>query len=165
MKILRWLDENLEKTICTALALLMIAVLFLQVVMRRGFNRSLFWSEELARYTMIWLIYIGVSYAAKLKRHIKIEGFLSVIPKASRPYMLLFGEILFWGFAVFIVIVSFGLVQLQMEFGARSPALDIPLSVVYAAPTVGFLLTTIRQTQVIIGCIKDIKQGKEESDG
>ena len=64
-KVIRWLDENLESTLCMILLSTFTIVLFLQVVMRKMFNNSLSWSEELARYLFIWMVFIGISYGAK----------------------------------------------------------------------------------------------------
>lgn len=71
MKFLKLIDEYLEMSICVALISVIAVVLGLQVFMRYVMQNSLSWSEELARYLFIWLIYIGISYGAKIMRHIK----------------------------------------------------------------------------------------------
>jgi len=65
-------------------------------------RNSLVWSEELARYLFIWLIYIGISYGAKIMKHIKIEAALGLFPKKVRPVIVIIGDILFLGFSLFI---------------------------------------------------------------
>lgn len=66
MKILKWLDNYLELTVSVFLMSLMTVLIFLQVIMRYVMHNSLSWSEELARYTFVWLIYIAISYGSKL---------------------------------------------------------------------------------------------------
>ena len=66
MKVLRFLDDNLEKMLCTITLALMSAIIVLQVFFRYVLNNSLAWSEELARYLFIWTIYIGISYGVGL---------------------------------------------------------------------------------------------------
>ena len=62
-KILKFLNDYLEETICIILMSVMTIIIFIQVIMRYVMHNSLSWSEELARYCFIWLIYIGaVSY-------------------------------------------------------------------------------------------------------
>ena len=57
MKALRFLDENIEKMLCVIALALMSAVIVAQVFCRYVLNSSLSWSEELARYLFIWMIY------------------------------------------------------------------------------------------------------------
>ena len=159
-KLLKWLDENLEMSISIVLISVMTLLIFVQVIMRYVFKSSLSWSEELARYIFIWLIYFGVSYGAKIRKHIRIDAFVALFPKPIRKYLPLVGDILFFAFAVFIVRTSFSMVMKQAMLGQTSPAMRIPLTIVYAAPMVGFTLTAIRQIQSILFRIR-VLQGKE----
>jgi TRAP-type C4-dicarboxylate transport system permease small subunit len=136
-------------------------LLFIQVVMRRVFGNSLTWSEELARYIFIWLIYFGISYGAKAMKHIKIEAFLAVFPRKIRPFVKILGALLFLVFALFVIFTSFELVQKQIRLKQRSPAIHIPMWVIYSAPLCGFILTSIRQVQVIILDIRNLKKNGE----
>lgn len=150
MKVIKWLDNHLEVSLGMFLLTSMTIILFIQVIARRVFNNSLVWSEELARYIFIWLVYLGISYGAKQLRHIKIEGALALFPKFLRPYVILLGSLLFLAYSVIIIYTGYDLVLRQVALNQISPALGIPLSVIYAAPVVGFLFAGIRQVQVII---------------
>ena len=141
-KILKWLDDNIELYICVFLMSFMTLLVFVQVVMRYVFNNSLSWSEELARYTFIWLIYIGISYGCKLRKHIKIDA----------------------AFAVYITYTGFFYSMEQIQFDMRSAALKIPYQYIYMSTVVGFGLATIREIQTIIYRVKCLKNG-EEYDG
>lgn len=163
-KTLRWLDNNFEKVITIFLMCVMTIILFIQVVMRRVFNNSLTWSEELARYLFIWLIYIAISTGAKQMAHLKVEAFLNLFPKKLRPYIVIFAELLFLAFAVVIAYYSTILVMKQISIGQVSPAIGIPMWIVYLAPVVGFILTAIRQIQVIIFRIKELRVPEKEVD-
>ena len=144
-KILKWLDDNIELYICVFLMSFMTLLVFVQVVMRYVFNNSLSWSEELARYTFIWLIYIGISYGCKLRKHIKIDAALYLFPKKVRPYVVLLGDILFVAFAVYITYTGFFYSMEQIQFDMRSAALKIPYQYIYMSTVVGFGLATIRE--------------------
>ena len=125
------------------------------------FNNSLSWSEELARYVFIWLIYIGISYGCKLRKHIKIDAALNLFPKKVRPYIVVLGDILFIVFAVYIVYTGTVYSLSQMQYNMRSPALKIPNEFVYMSTVVGFGLAVIRQIQTIIYRVKCLKNGEE----
>lgn len=161
MKLLKWLDQYFEESICILLMSSMSILLFIQVVMRRFFGNSLTWSEELARYIFIWLIYFGISYGAKAMKHIKIEAFLAVFPRKIRPLVKILGNLLFLAFALFIIFTSFELVQKQIKLKQQSPAMHIPMWVIYSAPLCGFVLTSFRQVQVIVSDVRNLKKGRE----
>lgn len=161
MKILKILDEKLELYISIALMSLMTIIIFVQVFMRYVMKNSLVWSEELARYLFIWLIYMGISYGAKEMKHIKIDAALGLFPKKVRPIVVIIGDILFLGFALFIVYTGFTVVQKQIRLGQTSPAMHMPMWIIYAAPVLGFALTSIRQVQAIIYRVNMLKKGGE----
>jgi TRAP-type C4-dicarboxylate transport system permease small subunit len=161
MKIFKLLDEYFEIAVGCVLISLMTIIIFIQVVMRYVFQNSLVWSEELARYIFIWLIYLGLSYGAKMMKHIKIDAALSLFPKTARPYVVILGDILFLAFALFIIATSLEIVQKQLILGQTSPALQVPMWTVYAAPLVGFTLTAIRQIQTIRYRVSTLHEGDE----
>lgn len=149
MKILHWLDHYLEECICVALMSAMTIMIFIQVVMRYIFSASLSWSEELARYFFVWLIYIGTSYGCKHLQHIKIDAALGLFPKKLRPYIILLGDFLILAFATYILLTGTQLVNLQIIYGKVSSAMQIPMAAVDLAPVAGFGLVIIRQIQSI----------------
>lgn len=161
-KVLKWLDEYLEMSICIILMSAMTLLVFVQVIMRYVFQNSLSWSEELARYLFIWLIYIGISYGCKIMKHIKIDAGLKLFPKKMRPLIVVLGDLLVLGFAIYIVITGYELILMQVRLHKVSPALQLPLQYVNAAPVAGFALAAVRQIQTIIYRIKSIKEGGAE---
>ncbi len=158
MRFLKLLDEKFEASICIVLISVMTLLIFIQVIMRYFVGSSLAWSEELARYLFIWLIYLGIPYAARKMKHVKIEATLSLFPKSIRHHIVTVGDILFLVFCLVITVTSYSLVMKQMASGQYSPAMHLPMWIVYLAPCVGFALTSFRQVQVIIYRIKTPKE-------
>lgn len=163
--IIKWLDEYLEISLCVILMAAMTFLIFIQVVMRYVFSNSLSWSEELARYIFIWLIYLGISYGCKIIKHIKIDAAMYLFPKKIRPYIAIIGDVIFFAFAIYIMVTGFQLCGMQIKLGKTSPAMQLPFQYVYAAPPVGFALAAIRQVQTIIYRIQMIKKGEEVVEG
>ena len=75
MKVLKWLDNNLEQAILLILLCGMTIVMGGQIIARYAFSASLSWSEELTRYLFIWCGFLSVSYCSKKCLSIKIEQF------------------------------------------------------------------------------------------
>ena len=154
MKVLKFLDEHLEKIFCVVFLALMSAIIVLQVFFRYVLNNSLSWSEELARYLFIWMIYIGISYGVKLDKHICVDAVYSFAPKSIKRYYAIIGYLLFLLFAVAMVYFGILVVGMQISSGQVSPAMGVPMQYVYAAPVVGFVLTAIRLVQKVIEAIR-----------
>lgn len=157
---LSFLDKNFEKIICVFLISLISLVLGFQVFMRYIMHASLGWSEELARYCFVWLVFMGISFGAREMRHIKIDAGLFCFPKFLRKYVVIIGEVLFLIFSIWIAYLSIGLVEKQIMIEQLSPAMRIPMWVVYSAPLVGFTLTSIRVVQAIVYTVKNINDPK-----
>ncbi len=158
-KILKWLDEYFEISVSVVLMLVMTAVIFVQVIMRYIFSNSLSWSEELARYIFIWIIYLSISFGAKRLSHIKIESALLLFPKKLRPYIVCLGDLIVFAFCIHVVYTGWGNMILQNR--SKSAALGIPMSMIYAAPVVGFFLTAIREVQVMLNRVRELRKGEE----
>ena len=131
MKVLKFLDENLEKMLCVIFLALMSIIIVLQVFFRYVLNNSLSWSEELARYLFIWMIYVGISYGVKMHKHICVDAVYTFMPKSIKR-----------GYAIVAV-------GMQISSGQVSPAMGLPMQYVYAAPVVGMVLTVVRLVQKI----------------
>lgn len=158
---MKFLNEHLEACFIVPLMFLMSIIIFIQVVMRYVFHSSLTWSEELARYLFVWLVYFSVAYTAKKEAHIRIDAAINVYPKKARPYVEIISETIVLVFAVFIAITSVTVFQKISASGQVSPALQVPMQFIYAAPLVGFVLTAIRQVQCIARKIKALRDHEE----
>ena len=69
-----------NELVIALLAAVTVAVTLLQVVFRYVLGSSLSWSEELARYLFIWVIFLGVASAARRGQHMAVEA----LPRFSR---------------------------------------------------------------------------------
>ena len=157
MKIVKWLNEYFEEYILVILSAFTVAIIFLQVVMRYVFGDSLTWSEEIARYAFIWMIYIGVSYAVKRKKHLGVDALSMLFDRKGQIIISMIANI---SFLIFAVSMTYFGIDIVLKVTRTSAAVQIPLSWVYAAPVVGFILTTIRLLQNLIAEVKELKSKK-----
>lgn len=157
MKVVRYIDDNLEKILVILLLGAMSLIIGFQVFMRYIMKASLSWSEEVARYMFIWLTYIGISYGVKTNRHIKVDAAMYIFPKGLRKYVAILGNLLFLAFALIIVKNSIATSGKILSLGQASPAVGIPMGFVYMAPLVGFAIVVLRLLQSIFYEIKSVK--------
>lgn len=150
MRLLRKLFDNLEEYLLTFALGSMVVYIFMQILLRYVFNLPLAWTEELARFTFVWLIYLGASLAVKKQRHLRVDAALFLFPKAIRPYITLLGDLLFLLFAV-ILTKETATLTYTVTFIRRqvSPAMQIPMGLAYLAIPLSFGLMIIRLCQNI----------------
>ncbi|MCM3571019.1 TRAP transporter small permease [Neobacillus mesonae] len=155
MKIVKWLDEHFEEYLLILLSIFTVVVIFSQVVMRYAFSNSLSWSEEIARYAFIWLIYIGVSFGVKKKKHLGVDAFTLLF---ERKGQLIIGMLANLAFLVFAAVISYYGYDIVLRVTRLSAAIELPLKWVYAAPVFGMILTAIRLIQNITLEFRELKQ-------
>lgn len=108
----------------------MTVVVAVQVFFRYVLNQSLFWSEELARFLLVWLSFLGASVAYRRKAHPGIDVLYAKMPAALQKVAAVAVHLA--SLALFAVMVFFGyrfayFVRLQI-----SPALYLPKWVVFS---------------------------------
>lgn len=114
---------------------LMFLSVLLQVVSRYVFAHPVAWSEELARYLMIWSASLATSEAYFRKSHVGVTVLGDFIPnRFKRWHQQLVHCIVLMLMAV---IVYYGVELSQLVSGQESPALSIPMAVAYLAIPVG----------------------------
>lgn len=132
---------------------------FMQVVFRFILNSPLAWTEELARYCLVFLTFLGAAYAMAMKQHVLVEFFTNLFPPIGRK--------IFYTVATLVNLFFFGLMiyyglQLSMNSMEQlSPVLRIPMGAIYAViPVSGFLLVV----NTLSTYIQDIKKGDNPND-
>lgn len=135
------------------LGALMVGVVAAQVFFRYVLNHSLFWSEELARYILVWLTFLGASVAYRRGAHPRID-LLASRSNPRRERTLRIGAHLV-AMAFFLLLVIYGaqfayFVRLQI-----SPALQLPKWIVMLVLPVSGLLMLLHALAAILTAIRE----------
>jgi len=104
------------------------------------------WAEELARYCMIWILFFGISAAAKRGEHFCVTAFTLLLPQQFQKALIVVRMILMTGFTLFVGRFCIFVLQHQMRMGQISPSLQWPMWTMYSAVLVGCVLMLIRYT-------------------
>ncbi|KPK01879.1 MAG: C4-dicarboxylate ABC transporter permease [Gemmatimonas sp. SG8_28] len=99
-------------------------------------------TDELARYLLIWIGLLGASYAAGRNMHLAIDLLPAKLTGRSRWYLNLVIEASVFLFALAVLVVGgINLVRLTLTLGQTSAALHVPLGYVYLVlPLSGVLM-------------------------
>lgn len=100
------------------------------------------WTEELARYLLIWVGLLGAAYAHRLKMHLAIDVFTERFTGNTKYYSGLFIETCVFFFALIVMFIGgMNLMNLTFELQQTSAALQIKMGYVYSVvPLSGILI-------------------------
>lgn len=153
--------DKIEKNILIFSLLAATLILFLQVVMRKVFNNSLSWSEELARYIFMWQIWCGISIAQRQGRHIQVDLIFRLVRGWGKKAVRILVALINIAFCCLMVYVGWQVVSTHLALGTLSPAMRIPMWLVYLSLPFSFFVTMIRYVQ---GLIQDIEGGPKPAN-
>jgi TRAP-type C4-dicarboxylate transport system permease small subunit len=131
------LERGLETILC-AILVAMALVLFGQVVFRYVLHRPLSWSEEVARFLLMWAGMLGAAYAFKTRAHFALEFVARRVRPRWRKLLVAVNTLAMAGFLVTFIWSSLELVADAMTNIA--PGSQLPMAVPYASAPVGGLL-------------------------
>ena len=149
MKALLFLERYFERALLTLSLLSMATILFLQVIMRYFLRAPFVWSEEISRYMLVWSAIIGVSLAVRERKHISVDFLPILFGERSHRWFSLISLVSVLAFSCIMVTASIPLIERLAAIGQTSPALGIPMWMVYSAVPVGFGLTILRTIQAL----------------
>ena len=141
--------NNIEEFIVVPLVAVMTAVIILQVFFRYVLKGSLPWSEELSRYLMIWVTFVGASIGVKRGAHVGVEMLVMILPKNVQSIVKYLRIIIVAIFGIVVFSASLGILHRQIVYHQISPAMRIPMWWAYAAVPVGTFLMTVRFVQTL----------------
>lgn len=125
---------NLEQFVGAALVAALFFLVLAQVVSRYAFGRPLVWSEELARFTLIWLTFVGAAFVMAYRRHI-VVSFFRLSDRAWLALETISSVVMI---TVALVVLPAGMEFVQSNAGVLSPASGVPLGWIKASALVGF---------------------------
>lgn len=150
MNLAKWIDDRLEETLLIVIVLCIIVVMTLQVFMRKVLHQPLIWPEELCRYLFLWSGYISIGFCFKHGLHLKIDFFMKKFSQKTQKFFGILGQVIIFCFLIYILYSSVLVFGKVSQFHQKSPALNIPMSVIYFAPVFGYGLGILRFLQHLI---------------
>lgn len=131
----------MEIILISIFGLLVIDVLG-QVFSRYILNTSFAFTEELARFSLIWLSILGAAYLNGKREHLSMDFLYTNLAVKYRKKVLIFIEICILLFALIVMVIGgFNLVYTTLHLEQLSGTLRIPLGYIYAIlPLSGLLI-------------------------
>ncbi|HKY87473.1 MAG TPA: TRAP transporter small permease [Pseudorhodoplanes sp.] len=152
------LSRKAVRFICLVLLAALIVTPLLQIVMRGIFNVPMSGAEELARYFLICLSFIGASYVTLEGGQIRMEEIQALIP--PMPRWLLQMGIELCGVAVFGIFLVASVVTIANNLRNQTPTLEMPFWLFMAPLAVGSLLLIVETMAMFV---HTLRRGRPEA--
>ena len=169
-----YLLNHTEEIVIVAMFAVMVAVIFVQVIMRKCGN-SLTWSEELGKFLFVWITWLGISLGERKGEHIKITMLTDRLPFRVAQVVNILSEIIviiicavtfYYGITL---VFSWGYLDariMRSHLGTHYAGIKISVSWGYLAVVVGCGLMILRSVWGFGRSLKYLFKGAPaEQDG
>jgi TRAP-type C4-dicarboxylate transport system permease small subunit len=130
-----------------ALFWLLGATVLYQFITRYVLNDSAAWTEEVARYMLIGVVFIGAAIGVRKNNHIQVDFFYRHMPAMMGRWLSRLVDVLRIAFFVAAAVMT---VQMMLKIGGntRMTVIDAPMNIVYGVCCIGFIAMAWRSLQV-----------------
>lgn len=134
----------------------MILAVLQSVVWRYFLHIPLKINEELSRYVMIIGVFYGVSMACRYKAHVGMTFLVDKLPPKTRRIMQIIAKLIETGVYIECILLMKNFISAIKRFNPSSPAMQVPMVLVYTLIMISFVFSSIRSIMVFIDtlCLK-----------
>lgn len=152
-------DSFLEWVMALLLGVMVLDV-FWGVITRYLLESQSSWTDELARFLLVWLSIMGAAYASGKKMHIAIDLLPKQLNAKQQKYLDIIIHLIVLLFAVSVFLIGgIRYVYISFALGQTSPALQIPIGFVYIVlPISGAFILYYKLSELFI-LLKNSKNG------
>ena len=142
--------SRLVESLVILIAGIIVTIVTAEVILRYLFSHSLIFTEELSRYLMVWIVFLGSALAIRDGSHIRIQLLVNRLGARMQQITKLAAYALVVAFLVFITIEGLKILPRQLQ--QMCITIDVSLFYFYLAIPVGsilmivFLMPAIRKT-------------------
>jgi len=124
------------------LFVVLIILATLQILFRYVFMYPLPWTEELARFTLVWVTFLGAASATRRKLHLAVDFFINKLNQEAAKFITFFFYILILGF---LVVILYGALVMM---GEAKPIFAgsitwLSMMYLYLGPVIGLILMIV----------------------
>lgn len=151
---LRVLERFFEPTIIVFSLAVVIILLFADVVARFAFQTSVQWAGEVARFAFVYMIYFGISYAIRERRHLRVTLLVDAVSVGLRRWIMAASEAVFLVYSVAVCWLGIVITQNAIDRGQSLAATEWPTAWLYAAIIFSGALSALRLCHSLWGLLR-----------
>lgn len=159
------LDMNFERWLCLIFYSMIVATIVSEIIRRFAFSYSSSWGEEVARYSFIYLAWLGAALAVKNRSHIRIDVILNMLPNRGKTIMYILSDFFTLILACVALWVSIDPVLTSIKYESVTHGLRIGQYWFFAAVPFGFSVIVLRLIQSMKRDISDLIANRDVFEG
>lgn len=133
-----------EEAIIQLLLVSTTLLVFVEVILRFGFNTGISWSQEATLLLGGWLVLFGASYGIRVGAHIGVDAFVRVLSRRARRAVSFIATILCLIYCGLFLYGSWIYLSKMRKIGIPLEDIEFPLWIAHSVLFIGFVLLTIR---------------------
>lgn len=115
-------------------------MIFINVICRYFFGFTIIWAEELSRYVVVWVTFIGVGACARYSDHITIDVFVNKLPPIGKKWILFIMKVIILVSAFALTYIGILSTYTLFVSGNKSATIGFPIWLIYTSVPIGFAL-------------------------
>ena len=127
---------------------LLALTVFYQFVTRYVLNDSASWTEEIARYLLICMVFVGIAAAVRTSRHIHVDFLYRLVPRTAGRALATLVDVVKIVFFAFATVLTWQMMERMVNY--KMTIIDLPMNLVYGVCMFGFACATLRSAQVAV---------------
>jgi len=169
VRTLAWVDMVIAKFEVFVLAygvLLMAANSIANVAGRFFLSQSIYFSEELNQFLIVLITFVGLGYAARKGRHIRMSAVYDQLSDRNRKILMVIIATVTSAIMFVLAYYAFVYVSRVARLGKVTPSLQLPLYLTYVWVPIGFFITGLQYALTVVSNLRhpDIYLSYEEID-
>ena len=136
-----------ERVIIVLLTVSMIGLYGFNVLIREivpQYASTFAWIDEASRILMVWVVFLTLGLAFDRGRHIAMTSLLTLFSPKKFIYVTKLIDLLGIFFSLYCAWLGYKITVFVLNSGQVSPTLNLPMFILYIAPTIGFILLSFR---------------------
>jgi len=164
-QLLKRIDRDGERWLLLIFYTMIVATIAIEVLRRFVLEYSSIWGEEVARYSFIYLVWIGTAAAVRERAHIRIDVLFHYLPNRGKAMLYLLGDFVMLAVSLVALYYAVEPVLTSIKFGSVTHGLRVSSAWFLAAVPFGFTLVAIRLVESIWRDLSDLRAGRPVFEG
>jgi TRAP-type transport system small permease protein len=152
--------DRLARFVALALVTAVISLLSAQIFFRYALNSSITWSEEVATWCLVWIVFIGSASIMRRWEHVNVPMVIRALPMNIRPLVIIFAKI---ATCVAVALIAYYGVQVVMgTFHRNSQITGVDTRWIKLSVPIGAGLMTVFALYCAIDDIRRWRRGETD---